>query len=120
MNNADIPQPNSATTVSTTVAPASTPAPAPMVAQPMVASTPDPMMENGGATKSGGVGDFFKSLNWVEVGISILAVASLTYLIYYHRFKLKQDKMINNDLQRQIDELKMNMQSAMKGRYKSI
>ena len=102
------------TAVSATATPVATAAPAPApatpapAAAPMVA-TPDAMMANGGETSTGGgVKDFFKSLNWVEVGISALAVAALTY------------KMINNDLQRQIDELKMNMQSAMKGRYKTI
>jgi hypothetical protein len=56
----------------------------------------------------------------MEIGFSILGVAALTYVVYYYRFKLKQDKMINNELQRQIDELKMNLQSSMKEKYKSI
>ena len=100
------------------VAPTPTPTPTPDVATPL------PMtMENGGATPSGGGnsgGSFFSSLNWLEIGFSVLGVAALSYVIYYYRFKLKQDKLINNELQRQIDELKMNMQTNMKGKYKTI
>ena len=93
-----------------------TPTPTPDVA------TPQPMtMENGGATPSSNSGgSFFGSLNWLEVSFSILGVAALSYVIYYYRYKLKQDKLINNELQRQIDELKMNMQTNMKGKYKTI
>jgi hypothetical protein len=102
-----------------------TPTPAPQVVAtppptPIVAEA-TPIMADGGTTESGGgVKGFLKSLNWIEVGFSILGVAALTYVIHYYRFKLRQDKMINNELQRQIDEVKMNVQTAMKGKYKSI
>lgn len=80
-----------------------------------------PIMADGGSVnEGGGVKGFFGSINWLEAGFAILGVASLTYVIYYYRFKLKQDKMINNELQRQIDEVKMNVQSSMKSAYKSI
>jgi hypothetical protein len=102
----------------TTPTPAPTPTPTPM---PMVNSNPTmPTMAEGGATSEGGLKGFFKSLNWMEVTFSVLGVAALTYVIYYYRFKLKQDKMINNELQRQIDEIKMNLQVNMKGKYKSM
>jgi hypothetical protein len=101
-------------TPSAVATPTPTPTPTPDVA------TPQPMtMENGGSTNSGG-GSFFSSLNWLEVAFSVLGVAALSYVIYYYRFKVKQDKLINNELQRQIDELKMNMQTNMKGKYKTI
>lgn len=86
-------------------------------------TAPEPMatMANGGQTGSGNsVTEFFKSLNLMEVGLSILGVAALIYTIHYYKFKLKEDKMINNDLQKQIDEIKMNVQTAMKGKYKTI
>jgi hypothetical protein len=111
------PTPNPTPTPSAVATPTPTPTPTPEVA------TPQPMtMENGGATPSGSSsgGSFFSSLNWLEVSFSILGVAALSYVIYYYRFKLKQDKLINNELQRQIDELKMNMQTNMKGKYKTI
>ena len=79
-----------------------------------------PVMAEGGSVNQGGVKGFFGSINWLEAGFAILGVASLTYVIYYYRFKLKQDKMINNELQRQIDEVKMNVQGSMKSAYKSI
>jgi hypothetical protein len=104
-----------------TPAPAPTPATATPPPTPMVVdNAPPPQMADGGMTSGNGVTSFFKSLNWIEVGFSVLGVASLTYIIYYYRFKLKQDKLINNELQRQIDEIKMNVQSNLKGKYKSI
>jgi hypothetical protein len=113
------PTPNATPTPQAVATP--TPTPTPM-ATPDVA-TPQPMtMENGGATpsSSNSGGSFFSSINWLEVSFSILGVAALSYVIYYYRFKLKQDKLIDNELQRQIDELKMNMQTNMKGKYKTI
>jgi hypothetical protein len=104
-------------------APALSPAPAPT---PMV-STPNVQMADGGnvssdsgSGSSNGITGFLKDLNWLEVGFSILGVSALAYVIYYYRFKLQQDKLINNELQRQIDEIKMNLQSNLKGKYKSI
>jgi hypothetical protein len=106
--------------VAPTTAVASAPAPAvsttPMVNMDAVSSTS--MMENGGSTDS--VSGFFKSLNWFEIGFAILGVASLSYVIYYYRFKLQQDKLINNEMQRQLDEIKMNLQTKMNGKYKTI
>ena len=105
------------TTPTPSPAPAPTPAPAPVVA------TPNVQMADGGnivTETSSGVKSFFNDLNWMEVGFSILGVSALVYVIYYYRFKLQQDKLINNELQRQIDEIKMNLQSNLKGKYKSI
>ena len=79
-----------------------------------------PIMAEGGSVNNGGVKGFFASINWLEAGFLILGVASLSYVIYYYRYKLTQDKMINNELQRQIDEVKMNVQGSMKSAYKSI
>jgi hypothetical protein len=91
---------------------------------PSVSTSPTSIMADGGMANDGGSGggikSFFDSLNWMEVGFAILGVASLSYVIYYYRFKLQQDKMINNELQRQIDEIKMNVQSVLKEKYKKI
>ncbi len=110
----------------TTPAVAPTPAPAPMpevtpVAQPMVQQNAlDSSMENGGSVNDGSMKSFFKSLNWLEVIVTTLGLTALIYTIHYYRFKSKEDKMVNNELQRQIDEIKMNVQSALKNKYKSI
>lgn len=102
-------------------APVTTPAPAPMVAQPNVQMADGGnVSSDSGSGSSNGITGFLKDLNWLEVGFSILGVSALAYVIYYYRFKLQQDKLINNELQRQIDEIKMNLQSNMKGKYKSI
>lgn len=116
------------TPIATTPAPASTPAPTPA---PAPAPTPAPapivqsvdsgggsMMENGGQKSSGG--GFFKSLNFVEIGFALLGATALYYAIYYYRYKVKQDKLINNELQRQIDELKLNAQTNSKVKYKTL
>jgi hypothetical protein len=109
-----------------TIEPIATPqvaTPTPQVATPTPTPTPTPttpIMAEGGTTSEGGIKGFFKELNWIEAGLTILGVASLSYVIYYYRFKLKQDKMINNELQRQIDEIKMNVQSSLGKKYKSI
>jgi hypothetical protein len=111
------------TPIATATAP--TPAPAPMPPAPTPTPMPNTVMADGGSTDNGGNDSgsgksFWKSLNILEIGFSILGVASLSYVIYYYQFKLKQDKLINNELQRQIDEIKMNMQTNMKGKYKTI
>ena len=111
-------------TPTTPIAPATAPTPAPATIP--TAPTPTPMpnvvMGEGGSTDGGDSGgkSFWKNLNLFEIGFSILGVASLSYVIYYYQFKLKQDKLINNELQRQIDEMKMNMQTTMKGKYKTM
>jgi hypothetical protein len=101
-------------------APIAPAAPVAPVAAPMAAPQA-PIMESGGeVSSSGGIKGFFSSFNWLEAGLCILGVSALSYVIYYYRYKLTQDKMINNELQRQIDEIKMNVQTGMKGKYKTI
>jgi hypothetical protein len=112
-------------------APVSAPVAAPMAtpdggtaaAQPVSLEPAIPInnsMADGGSVDSGANRGFFESLNFIEVGLAILGVASLSYLIFYYRFKTKQDKMINNEMQRQIDEIKMNVQGAMGKKYKAV
>lgn len=93
-----------------------TPPPAPIVNNTTPILPDNVTTINSGSSVSG----YFNSLNWVEVGFGILGVAALSYLIFYYRYKLGEDKMINNELQRQIDEIKINLQTAMKGKYKTI
>jgi hypothetical protein len=110
-------------TIEPIATPVATPTPQVVATPPTPTPTPTPttpIMAEGGTTSEGGIKGFFTQLNWIEVGFSILGVAALSYVIYYYRFKLKQDKMINNELQRQIDEIKMNVQSQLKTKYKSI
>ena len=115
------PAPATATAPAITPTPTPAPAPAPMVAQPNVQMADGGNISSDSSGSSGsGVTGFLKDLNWLEVGFSILGVSALAYVIYYYRFKLQQDKLINNELQRQIDEIKMNLQSTLKGKYKSI
>jgi hypothetical protein len=91
-------------------------------AQQAPAMTPAPVAA-GGTTDTGSgdsVKDFFKSINWLEAGFSILAALGLYYTIYYYRFRIKESKVSNSDVQRQLDELKMNVQGAMKGKYQQL
>ena len=115
--------------VATPTTPIATPTPTPTPTPPIEATpTPqapmtnqNPTMADGGSVSSeGGIKSFFKSLNLIEVGLTILGVTALIYTIHYYKFKSKEDKMINNELQRQIDEIKINLQSSLKSKYKRI
>ena len=113
-----IPTPTPSVAPTPAPAPAPTPAPTPMVVA-------NPTMADGGNISSeggseGGVNGFFKDFKWIEIGLLVGGIWGLASMINYYRFKLKQDKLINNELQRQIDEIKMNMQTTLKGKYKSI
>lgn len=119
---------NNSTSVQSAVANPTTPPPiAPITPSveapttPMPTTTPNVQLAEGGSTSSdGGANSFLKSLNWIEIGFTILGLTALIYTIHYYKFKSKEDKMVNNELQRQIDEIKMNLQTSLKGKYKSI
>jgi len=83
------------------------------------ASTPTPIMANGGETSNSDA-SFFKSINWLQVGFMILGSAALLYVIYYYKIHMEKVKLENDRLGKQIDEVKMNLQSQMKGKYKEI
>jgi hypothetical protein len=94
--------------------------PTPMVANPTPTVDASPMpMSNGGSIGSSN-SSFFKNINILEVMFLATGLAAMLYVIRYYRFKLKEDKMINNELQKQIDELKLNMQTNLKSKYKSF
>jgi hypothetical protein len=75
---------------------------------------------NVGSSSKSGLADFFSGWNWLEIGLMTLGVAGVFYTINYYRFRVKSDKTENADIQRQLDEVKMNVQSAMKGKYQQI
>lgn len=50
-------------------------------------------------------GKFLKNINWLEMGFLVLLAAGAYYTIYYHRFKIKEDKIANDDMRRDLDEL---------------
>jgi hypothetical protein len=96
--------------------------PTPQVATP---NMPQSNASGGGAEmKEGGIindaKSFFKSISALEVIMTTLGIVAMAVLIDYYRFKRKEDKLANDDMQRQVDELKMNVQSAMKGKYQSV
>lgn len=103
--------------------------PPPIVSGAVNLSAPQPVtnnamptpnvMESGGQTSSSS-GSFFSNINWVEVGFMILGTTALLYTIFYYKVELKKNKLINNRLNKQVDELKMNLQSLMKDKYKEI
>jgi hypothetical protein len=80
--------------------------------------TATPVMANGGETSSGT--SFFKSINWLEFGFMVLGTTALLYTINYYKVQMEKTKLLNQRTARQLDELKMNLQSAMKGKYKEI
>lgn len=105
-------------------APAPVVAPVPQAANggalPNNAPINPPMGDTSQTMASGGVVGFFKGLNWVEIGFMMLGSAALISTIYYYKVTLNRNKLINDRLQKQIDEVKMNVQSSMKKNYKEI
>jgi len=86
-----------------------------------------PQMANGGSVEGNNAGGlmsdaktFIKSVNWIEIGFMVLGALGIIYTINYYRYKQKESDVANKDMQRQLDEVKMNVQSAMKGKYQSI
>lgn len=77
---------------------------------------PTPIMANGGETSTGT--SFFKSINWLEFGFMVLGTTALLYTIHYYKVQVEKTKLLNQRTAKQIDEIKMNLQSAMKGKYK--
>jgi len=94
-------------------------APAPQVGTPAIpqVATPTPVMANGGETSGG---SFFKNINWVEIGFMVLGSAALIYTMHYYKVQLQKNKLFQTRTSKQIDELKMNLQSVMKNKYKEI
>jgi hypothetical protein len=99
-------------------APIATPAPAPVPAA--IDSLPPAMADGGNVSKGNAFTDFFNGWNWLEIGLMTLGVAGVFYTINYYRYRTKSDKTENADIKRQLDEVKMNVQSAMKGKYQQI
>jgi hypothetical protein len=89
----------------------------PPMATPSPSTTPSSTMT---MSEGGNVGGFFSGWNWLEVGLTILGVSTMYYVVYYYRFKLQQDKMVNNELQRQIDEIRINLKGNLKDNYQNI
>jgi hypothetical protein len=103
-------------------APATSIPPPPPASAQMNSMMGDGSFADGGTTptKSNGIGDFFSGWNWLEIGLMTLGVAGIFYTINYYRYRIKSDKTENSDIQKQLDEVKMNVQSAMKGKYQQI
>ena len=98
------------------------PAVTPSSTIPNPIDTPSTTMAEGGdvSSRKSGLSDFFSGWNWLEIGLMTLGVAGVFYTINYYRFRVESDKTENADIQRQLDEVKMNVQSAMKGKYQQI
>lgn len=94
-------------------------APVPAVSAPVQAASAPVVMENGGQT-SGSDASFFKNINWLQVGFMILGSAALLSVIFRYKIESEKRKLENERLSKQIDEVKMNVQSQMKGKYKEI
>jgi len=94
-------------------------APAPVQPVSAPATSPMPIMADGGQTSSSD-SSFFKNINWLQVGFMILGSAALLQVIFAYKIQMQKTKLENERLGKQIDEVKMNVQSQMKGKYKEI
>ena len=118
----NLPTPPSGVVVtSTPTPPTPTPTPNPSVAQNAIVAGQGVNVET---KEQGGLlsdaKSFVKSVNWLEIGFMVLGALGIIYTINYYRYKQKESDVANKDMQRQLDEVKMNVQSAMKGKYQSI
>lgn len=75
---------------------APTPTPAPPAA-------PISTMDMG---SQGGRNNFFKNLDWVEVGVGALGALALYFVIYYYKNKVVFEKMEKSAIQNQLDLIK--------------
>lgn len=89
--------------------PVNPPVPAPVT----IAGNVTPVMQQGGVV------GFFKSLNWLEIGFMVLGSAALLSIMY-NQLKVRENRLVNEKMQKQLDELKMNVQTTMKKNYKEI
>lgn len=103
------------------------PSPAPPAAPPVSAAAPPAAtghttqtMASGGGISSGSWNDFLKSVNPIEVGFMVLGAAALMFIIHYYRQKAILEKNQVPEFQRQLDELTMNLRTAMKDNYKTL
>lgn len=64
--------------------------------------------------------NWFKSLNWIEVGFMILGGIAIFHVIDYCRYKIVNEPLAVNDTKRTIDEVKANLQSKMGKQYKAF
>jgi len=91
-----------------TAAPAPAPPPvmAPAPAYPSPAAPVAAVPSTGGASNTL---EFLKGINWLEVTFMVLGAVGLYSTIYYYRYKLKEDKVYNYDMQRQLDKINQQM-----------
>lgn len=80
-------------------------------AMPMPAA-PAPQMTSGGV--AGSVNDFFRGVNWVDVGILMLGTAALYYTIYYYRIKIKAQKRELADMGNKVDMMEAKVSAIQK------
>lgn len=85
----------------------STPAPITTPASPMPQNT----MAMGSEMSSGGGGSqFFKSIDWVEIGMGALGALGLYFVIYYYKNKVIFEKMEKSQIQKQLDVIKSELE----------
>lgn len=105
---------------------------APVSAPPIVESTPAaptpppvvaplpaaPAFAEGGMP--GGSGGFFKGITITDVGMIALATVTMCMIIYYYRNKIAYIKRDRSQLKQEVEELKINVQTALGPDYKTI
>jgi hypothetical protein len=85
---------------STTTTPAAATQPA---AIPTPPAAPVSTMDMG---SQGGGNNFFKELDWVEVGVGALGALALYFVIYYYKNKVVFEKIEKSQIQKQLDLIK--------------
>lgn len=106
-------------------APVSAPVPAPMAApMPMAQNPPIPTAPvstmadgsdlGGGDSGGGGVKDFFKDINLLDVAISAFIVGGVIYAMQYFKYMMMLEKSGYTDLSERLQKLESSIQAAKK------
>ena len=89
-------------------------------APPVAMPAPAPVMAQPAPAPSNGMSNFFDGITFTDVAIIGLVSLALFYSIYYHREMIKMSKAWKTAEQRDIEELKSNVQAIMGPDYRKF
>ena len=99
--------------------PAPAAAPMPMAQNPPIPAAPVSTMADGadvgsGDSGGGGVKDFFKDINILDVAISAFIVGGVIYAMQYFKYMMMLEKSGYTDLSERVQKLESSIQAAKK------
>lgn len=80
-------------------------------------SPPAPQYGAGGQT---GMKDFFKGVSFTDVGMIALVTACMCTIIFYYRKRIQHLKEEKSTVQKDVEEMKVNVMNALGPNYKRL